>query len=311
MSKKHIQNIVAESRRTLPITIVYGVGIWLLAGLVNNGWWLQFTCFFASVYAMVHLSNINLLIRIYSRSVPATYVMLSCIAVWLFPSIHGAVSQLGFVLVLLLLFACYQDQKAQGKIFYMSAILGAMSLLEPHYLLFMPILWFLMATTIYSLSFRTFMASVIGIITPYWLFAGWLLVLDPVNPSTLLSMISRFGDIQFSIDYHSLTASQLAYFTLLVILFIVGSIHFWTTSYMDKIRIRQIYSSLILLTLYTIVLLAVQPQMFNVLIYMLTLAVTPIIAHFVTLTSTKASNIFFFVVIAAIAILTVVNLWIS
>ena len=96
-----------------------------------------------------------------------------------------------------------------------------------------------------------------------------------------------------------------------LVLFLVGAIHFWLTSYMDKIRVRQIYTSLILLTLYTILLLAVQPQMYNVLIYMLTIAVSPIIAHFVSLTRTRMSNIFFFVLMATILILTGMNLWIS
>ena len=295
----------------LPITILYGVGIWLLAGLVNNGWWFQFLCFFASVYAMIHLNNINLMIRIYSRSVSAAYILLSCIAVWLFPSINGAVIQLGSVLILLLLFSCYQDHETRGRTFYVFLIASTISLLEPRYLLFVPIIWLLMATTIYSLCFRTFLASLIGLITPYWLYAGWLLFNNIKNPGMALSFTSRFTDIQWAIDYGTLTRQQIAYLALLIVMFLVGTIHFWLTSYMDKIRVRQIYTSLIMLTLYTLVLLAVQPQMFDVLIIMLTIAVSPIIAHFVSLTHTRLSNIFFMVLMAVILLLTGVNLWIS
>ena len=311
MSKKHTQNIIAESRRTLPITILYGIGIWLLAGLVNNGWWIQFACFATSVYAMIQLNNINLMIRIYSRSVSAAYILLSCIAVWLFPSVHGALIQLGTTLILLLLFSCYQDTESRGKTFYMFMILSAISLLEPHYLLFIPIIWLLMAWTVYSMSFRSFLASIIGLITPYWLYAGWLLLQHATQPELALSVVSRFSEIEWATNYMALTRQQLIYFALLVVLFLVGTIHFWITSYMDKIRVRQIYSSLILLTLYTIILLAVQPQMYNVLIYMMIIAVSPIIAHFVSLTRTRMSNIFFMVLMAAIVLLTGMNLWIS
>ena len=132
MSKKHTQNIIAESRKTLPITIIYG-----------------FLCFFASVYAMIHLNNMNLMIRIYSRSVSAAYILLSCITVWLFPSVNGAVIQLGSVLILLLLFSCYQDQQTKGRTFYIFLIASVISMLEPRYLLFVPIIWLLMATTVY------------------------------------------------------------------------------------------------------------------------------------------------------------------
>ena len=291
MSKKHTQNIIAESRKTLPITIIYGVGIWLLAGLVNNGWWFQFLCFFASVYAMIHLNNINLMIRIYSRSVSAAYILLSCITVWLFPSVNGAVIQLGSVLILLLLFSCYQDHQTRGRTFYIFLIASTISLLEPRYLLFAP--------------------SIIGLITPYWLYSGWLLFNNIENPEMALIFTSRFSEIQWVTDYNALTRPQIIYLALLVVIFIVGTIHFWITSYMDKIRVRQIYTSLIMLTLYTLVLLAVQPQIYNVLIYMLTIAVSPIIAHFVSLTHTRMSNLFFLLLMIVIFTLTGMNLWIS
>ena len=66
---KHIQNIVAESHRTLPITAVYAIVIWLMAGLINEGWWLQFGCFVLSVFLMMQMNSQNLLTRIYSRTV--------------------------------------------------------------------------------------------------------------------------------------------------------------------------------------------------------------------------------------------------
>jgi len=311
MSKKLTQNIIAESRKTLPITILYGVGIWLLAGMVNNGWWLQFLFFFASVYAMIHLNNINMMIRIYSRSVSAAYILLSCIAVWQFPSLSGAAIQLGSVLILLLLFSCYQDHETRGRTFYIFLIVSTISLFEPRYLLLLPILWLLMATTVFSLCVRTFLASLIGLITPYWLYFGWLLVSNINNPEMALGLASQFAEAKWAIDYGVFTRQQIIYLALLVVLFIIGAIHFWITSYKDKIRVRQIYTSLIMITVYTLVLLAIQPQMYNVLIYILTITVSPIIAHFVSLTNTRWSNLFFIVLLAVILTLTGMNLWIS
>ena len=165
-----------------------------------------------------------------------------------------------------------------------------------------------MATTVYSLCFRTFLASLIGLITPYWLYAGWLLYNNIQNPEMALSFTSRFTEIQWATDYNALTRPQI---TLLVVVFLVGTLHFWFTSYMDKIRVRQTYTSLIMITLYTLILLAVQPQIYDVLIYMLTIAVSPIIAHFVSLTHTRMSNIFFLLLMIVIFTLTGMNLWIS
>lgn len=113
------------------------------------------------------------------------------------------------------------------------------------------------------------------------------------------------------VDYQVVTRAQLIYFVLLVVLFIIGSIHFWLTSYMDKVRVRQIYTSLMIIAVYTIILLAFYPQRFDILIYVMTIAVSPIAAHFVSLTYTRMSNIFFITLLTAILILTGMNLWIS
>lgn len=251
------------------------------------------------------------MIRIYSRSVSAAYILLSCIAVWLFPSISGGIIQLCSVLILLLLFSCYQDTDSRGRSFYIFALISLMSLLEPHYLLFAPLVWLLMSTTIYSMNFRSLLASIIGLITPYWLYTGWMLFKNPMNPWQALEFTDHFTQLQWAIDYHVLTRAQLIYFGLLVVLFIVGSMHFWLNSYMDKVRVRQIYTSLIIMAVYAIILLAIYPQKYDVLIYVMTIAVSPIAAHFVSLTHTRMSNIFFIMLLAVILFLTGMNLWIS
>lgn len=311
MSKKHLQNIIAESRHTLPIAILYGIGIWLLAGVVQHHWWVQFLCFFASVYGMIHLNNINMLIRIYSRAVSVSYLVLACTTVWLFPSVFGALIQVCSVLMLLLLFACYQDTGTTGKTFYIFLLLSLVSLTDPHFLLFLPVIYLLMATTVYSLSFRTFVASLLGLVTPYWFYTGWQMFWHIDQPSLAVAYLSRFNEMQWNPSNTSLTHSQMSYFILLVVLFVVGAIHFWLTSYMDKIRVRNIYTSLNLLAIYCIILMAVQPHKYNLWIYVLTITASPVIAHYVALTRSKISNIFVLTAIVAILLLTGYNLWIS
>lgn len=307
---KRLQNQIAESRKTLPITILYGVGVWLMAGLVQHHWWFQFLCFFASVYTMIHLNNVNLLIRIYSRAVSVSYLMLGCATVWLFPSVSGAILQCGTALMLFLLFACYQDTGATGKTFYVFLLISVMCLTDPHYLLLIPAVYLLMATTVYALSIRTFLASLIGLITPYWFYTGWQLFLHPDQPAMALAYLTRLSEMQWLPLHTDLTLSQLLYLLLVAVLFVVGTIHFWLTSYMDKIRVRNIYASLNLLAVYTLILIAVQPHQYNTFIPVLTLSASPVIAHFMALTRTRLSNLFFIVALCAVLLLTAYNLWI-
>ena len=88
---KRVQNIIAESRYTLPIAAFYSICIWLIAGLVSQMWWIQFGCFVVSAVMMMLLNKENMLIRIYSRLVSSTYLVLSCAAVFLFASRSSAI----------------------------------------------------------------------------------------------------------------------------------------------------------------------------------------------------------------------------
>ena len=115
---KRLQNKVAESRLTLPVTIAYSVAVWLMAGLIKENWWIQFSCFLISVFLILILNNENVLIRVYSRSVSATYAVLTCMAVSLLPSVQGAIIKLLAIVSLLILYKCYQDKSSPGLNFY-------------------------------------------------------------------------------------------------------------------------------------------------------------------------------------------------
>jgi hypothetical protein len=149
---KHIQNIVAESHRTLPITAVYAIVIWLMAGLINEGWWLQFGCFVLSVFLMMQMNSQNLLTRIYSRTVSVSYMALICTPVFLFHSVNGALLQICIISALLVLFSCYQDNESPGRIFYTFLLIGIGGLINLHMLLFIPLFWILMAFFVYAMG---------------------------------------------------------------------------------------------------------------------------------------------------------------
>ena len=83
---KRLQNTVSESRMALPCTAAYAICIWLLAGLLQGNWWIQFAIFAVCTYLMVELNNANALLRIYSRMVSCTFVVLSCLLLM----IHGS-----------------------------------------------------------------------------------------------------------------------------------------------------------------------------------------------------------------------------
>jgi len=55
--------------------------------------------------------------------------------------------------------------------------------------------------------------------------------------------------------------------------------------------------------------IALQPQHFDILIGLVFVCASPLIAHLLTLTSTRFTNIAFFVILATCLIITTINLW--
>ena len=289
------------------MTAVYAVVVWLLSGLFTGHWWIQFVCFALASYLMVEMNNIHALIRVYSRMVSCTFLVLSCCACFLFPSVSGAVMQLCFIGALTVLFTTYQDRQSAGAIYYAFLLIGLASFAFVQTLWYLPPLWLLMGTHLQSLSWRTWGASLLGLLTPYWFGALWMIWQEDFTPladhfSTLIPHLSPLT------SHLSPLTSCLTFFVLLSI---TGIVHYIRKHHDDKIRIRMIYGFFIWLNLLTIVLLLLTPQNYDGLLRIMIVTTTPLIAHFTALTSTRLTNAYCCVLAAIALLLTAYTLWTS
>lgn len=306
---KRVQNRVAESRYALPLVAAYALGVWGACGLLQQQWWVHLACFSLSAFLVVVLSTINALIRIYSRMVSCVFLVLSCTACFLFDSMGGAIVQLCFITSYITLFHCYQDKQTPGWMYYTFLCIGLASTLCVQILYFVPFLWLLAELQLNAMSWRSFTASLLGLLTPYWFAAGWLVWQGNVTP--LKSHFSNLIQFQKLCDYSQVTLSQVLVFALVVVLAIIGTIHFWYRSYNDKIRTRQLYGFFTIMDLLTTIFLLLQPQHYDVLIRVLIINSAPLIAHFIALTHTKLTNIAFYVISMVCLLLTAYNVWMS
>ena len=87
MSVKRIQNKIADSRLALPVTAIYAVLVCLISGFITQHLWAQFAILIVSTYMMLELNNTNALIRIYSRMVSCSYLMLAVMGHFLLVSV--------------------------------------------------------------------------------------------------------------------------------------------------------------------------------------------------------------------------------
>lgn len=290
--------------------MLYGTAIWVLAGLFKEQWWVQFACFILSVLLVMRINSKNLLIRIYSRSVSVAFIFLSCAAVLLFPSLAGGIVQLCCIAALMLLFDSYQDQTAVGSYYYAFLLLGIGSMFDAHVIFYLPLLWFMMKIIVYSLSWRTFFASLLGLATPYWFMCGWLLWQKDGDFQAIANLFAIQDILQFPFDFGSVTLPYLLLMAFTTLLMTIGSMHFIHSSFRDKIRVRQIYYGFITLGIFSLALWVLQPHN-ELAIRMLILTTSPLIGHYWALTNSRISNIICIILTVALIVLTALNLWIS
>lgn len=293
----------------MPATVAYAVGVWLLCGVLTHQYWWQLACFAVTTYLMVELNNIHALIRIFSRMVSSVFLALICCASFLFPAIHEASMLVCLAAFTLLLFLTYQNKEAAGLTYYAFLFFGVASIAYVHVLFFLPLIWLLMLTNVMSLSWRTWGASLLGLLTPYWFGLVWLLY---QNDYTLaIDHFSALAVFEEPFNLNAITDGQKATLALTIFMAMIGAIHFIRKSYQDKIRIRMLYFFFMWIDIAALLFLLLQPQHFNAMLLIMILNSAPLIAHFIALTSTKLTNATFLVLSTVTLLLTAYNIWTS
>ena len=150
MRNKRRQERFALSRFALPVTVIYGALATLAAGVIEQELWLQTAALFAATMMMVFLNNRYSLIRVYSRMVSCSYLVLMTMACFLFPSIHGAIIELAFIAACMFLFNAYQNPRGSGAVFYAFAMIGISSIFFVQILYYVPLLWFVLSDFLFN-----------------------------------------------------------------------------------------------------------------------------------------------------------------
>lgn len=308
---KRLQNKIAESGLLLPAAALIGVvsvAASLLGALPTYEGWASLACFALTAYIMVEMSNANALIRVRSRMVTSTFIILSAAAGFLIGPIPPVVTQLSFVAASLIIFTTYQDRQAWGRTFYAFFFIGLASCTFVQTFMLVPLLWILMATQLQSLSWRSWMASLLGIATPYWLMLPWLIFEGDFTLWT--AHAERLMTLHTPFDLSVVSLPQILIFVFTLTLSIVGMAHFWSRCYEDKIRIRLLYGLFTTMTFACALMLVVQPQHYATLMRLMLVFASPLIAHFFTLTSSRLTGILFIVAIVLAAVIGVLTqLW--
>lgn len=307
---KRFQNKVAESRWSALRTSIIALVIWLAAGLrtFEPNIVISFVCIAMTAIMMGQLNSTNALIRIYSRMIMCSYLAITSVATFLFADISPALVTLCAAICYTFLFCCYQDKNSPGWIFYAYLALGLASVFWVQALFFLPFLWIVTATNLLAMNFRNFIASLLGVITPYWFTFAWYAFTDNVSAFVEhFTNIISFGHIA---NLSVLTTHELVTFAFIILLAVTGMLHFANKAHQDNIRTRLLYETFIAIDALTLVFIILQPQQFRFLYGILAVNTAPLIGHFIALTHTKWTNWYFIFLLVLAVVICAYNIWI-
>ena len=317
---KRIQNKIAESRYTLPFVALFALVVWYAGGLVRHQYYVQLFCFTISAYLMAELNNSNTLLRLRSRMVSCSFIVLMAMSAFLFPSLRCALVTLCFITFYTIIFHTYQDRHSPGMTFYAFLSLGIASVMLPQVVFYVPFLWLMMGFWLMAFSWRMWTASLLGLIAPYWvivpwyLYAGWgdRLVAHVQSLITFPSPLdSHFSPLTSHFSVFSAQFSVITSFLFVFLLGVIGTVHFLRNASKDKIRTRMLYYIFISMNVLTTCFILLQPQHFEALFGLMIVNASALIAHFIALTRTRFTNIVFFILLAIVLCLTTYNLTIN
>lgn len=307
MAIKRLQNKISDSRLSLLFTAIYAIIVVAPYALSNNNVWQNAILIALSTLLMVEFNNANALIRVFSRMVSCSFLMLSIMPFNTLYSLDNNIIQLCFVFFYLFFFRSYQNKRSMGYVYYAFVSLGFAGLFFAKIVFLVPILWILLFTNVLAGNIKTITASILGYITPYWLVGAFYIYRGQTHViHNFVNELTTFNDL---FDYSCLDIKNIVAIAFIALLCVIGTVHFLRNSFLDKIRTRMIYEALMIVNIVLFVVLALQPQYYDIIIKLIIVNTAPFIGHFIALTKTRLTNITFVLMTLIAVCLTFYSIW--
>ena len=304
---KHFQNRVAESSLSLPVSAIISILIWFAAGLVSRKLWIPLLLTGFSTYLIAEMNTRNTLLRIRSRMMSCVFLWLATMQATIAVRWQTTVIQTLTGLCIYLLLFCYKDKKEVPSIFCIALIISIGSIIWTPFLYFLPIVIFLLCVPLYAISFKAVSAIIMGIILPYWALIPYFVYKE--NIDWIKNHIAPLHDASVLFDYSSVKVGHLVCYAILIILMLIGWIHFVRTAYKDKIKTRNLYDVIITLSIFFALIIPIAPAYADYTLTMLAVVVSPLAAHYFSLTNTKLTNIVFIITLIIIAMVSIMAIY--
>ena len=326
---KRLQNRITAGRFTLPVAIFLSLFCWVLTSVllpeipvmksgyplwesINNGYipaWanapLSFLLYGIIGYFLIELNNAFAIIRMRASVQTAIYFLLISVCPALHQLYAGDIASVAFLISLFFLFKGYQHPRPASILFYSFLFIGAGSLFFPQLTLFIPLFW-IGAHSFQALTPKSFFGSLVGWSLPYWFLLGHAYFYDEME--LFYQPFIELGTFQ-PVTLQDFPLWEIATLGYLFVMFTVSSVHCLVAGYEDKIRTRSYLHFLIFLSFCIFGYILLQPAQTVHLLPLLLIGVSILMGHFVVLTNSRASNVFFICALVGLVLLFGFNVW--
>lgn len=304
MRENTFRSRTVESSFLLPFMSVVVFLLWAKGPMQDYASWLTLACIAALTYTIVEWNNQCQLLRIRSRMNSATFLAFLC----LFPTLPtlGITLLPAFALLAcyFIMFKAYGAYHPQGYVYHAFLMLGIGCVAFPPLILLYPTLIFSSQQQLRILTFKSFIASILGLATPLWIYGAALVVASLLWGTTDTRLSHLASQMP---DYAALLPWQWSVIALCAIVGLLSVGHFIATSYNDKIRTRQYFYTMLLQLLPVSLCAAWFTHEADFTLPLLTISVTPFAAHYYALARGRNMNLWFILTAIIFAIITLIN----
>lgn len=304
MSINRFQTQVATGRFSLPVVILVCLLLW---GITLREWSELASLGITAIvgFTLIETNTTFNLIRTRTSMPVCVYWLVATALFFLHPYEGKNWIPLAFIASIFQLFHSYESSRPATSIFHAFLFISLGSLLFPPFMYVVPLLWGSMIP-FRSMSGKSFVASLIGLLTPYWFLFGYAVYVGNMQ----LFLVPLQEMIQFApIDYSQLTLPEIRSWAFVSLLAIVSALHYGQVSYMDKTRTRIYHSFWVVAVWWTTLLSIFQPSYLHEWISIQLIGAAFLSGHLFTLTRNRFSGIFFIVIFVLFILLVSFNLW--
>ena len=256
-------------------------------------------------YIIQRISDIEMLIRERTRLVFILFVLLTSTNVGALPFKEVTIVLLCLVFMIYELFNAYQLPEATGRFFNAGVLIGVAGLFMPQALWFMPLVWIGMYQFL-SLSYRSFLASLIGMLTIYWFVLAWCVWTNDF--SMFSSLFLSLSDFNFLSIFLVFLNYQLGFFGV-ALLMVVAFFHIKRDAINNRVRVRQMLSFLLNMSVWSLILICLYGGEMDSFLAVFYLPVSVLIAYFFENIRFRFRFLFYYFILALSAFSFIVRIW--